>query len=862
MKDLKLRIDIRLILNFKFLIPNHHNMYRSFKALILLLILPTAAFAQLQSPSEFLGYELGEQWTPHYKVHAYFTHVAENSDMVSLKNYGETYEGRELVFATVTSAANQNRSEEIRTNNLKRVGFIDGEPTADKTPIVWLSYNVHGNETSSSEAAINTIYTLITDKSEWLNDVMVIMDPMINPDGRDRYVYWNKSVTGSKPDVNPESREHSEPWPGGRTNHYYFDLNRDWAWQTQVESQQRIRVYLDWMPHVHVDFHEQGFNSPYYFAPAAEPFHTAITDWQREYQTMIGKNHAKYFDQENWLYFTREIFDLFYPSYGDTWPTFNGAIGMTYEQAGHSRGGLGVRTVEGDTLRLWDRLTHHSTTGLSTVEITAKNKEKVVDEFANYFKQTRDNGAGEYKTFIVKKSSNPDKIAGLLQYLIRQNIEFGEASSASRIQGFDYSTGETGRVNIEEGDYVISTFQPQGTLVRVLFEPKPELVDSLTYDITAWEAHYAFGLEGYAVKGNVTQKPVSNTTTAVVSVSLNKPYAYLSKWNSLEDLKYLGALLKKGINARYAEKAFTLNGTNYDRGTLIITRNGNEKLGDDFDAIVKGTADQFGRLITPVATGFVTSGKDFGSSSVKFLTAPKVGLISGDGTSSNMVGHIWHYFDQQIDYPVSLINRDDLGFIDWDDYDVMIMPSGSYNSTFNENGLSDLKEWIQGGGTLIAMEGANGFLAGKDGFSLKRKSSDSDDDEKKEEDPNDKLKKYGESGRASASRLNAGSIFELTMDNTHPLAFGYNEQYMSLKLGSTGYEYLDSGWNVGAAKEDAHRSGFVGADAKENLKNSLSFGVQNMGSGKVVYMIDNPLFRGFWHNGKLLFGNAVFLLGN
>jgi len=851
----KLISSLQNFTKFKF-----KDMNRIIKSFIFLLILSTSAFAQLQSPAEFLGYELGEQWTPHYKVHAYFQHVAENSDMVEIEKYGETYEGRELVIVTVSSVENQNRSEEIRTNNLKRVGFIDGEPSADKTPIVWLSYNVHGNETSSSEAALNTIYKLITEKSEWLNDVMVVMDPMINPDGRDRYVYWNKSVTGSKPNVNPESREHNEPWPGGRTNHYYFDLNRDWAWQTQVETQHRIQAYLSWMPHVHVDFHEQGFNSPYYFAPAARPYHTAITDWQSEYQTMIGKNHAKYFDQENWLYFTKEFFDLFYPSYGDTWPTFNGAIGMTYEQAGHSRGGLGVRTAEGDTLRLWDRLTHHSTTGLSTVEITAENKERVVDEFSNYFQQTRENGAGEYKTFVVKKSSNPDKVASLLQYLIKQNIQFGEAASSSRMEGYDYTTGETGRVNIEEGDYVISTFQPQGTLVRVLFEPKPELEDSLTYDITAWETHYAYGLEGFAVKGNISQQPVSSTTTGTVSANVNKPYAYLAKWNSLDDLKYLAALLKKGINARYAEEAFTLNGNKYEAGTLVITRNGNEKLGDDFDKIVKKTADELGRFITPVATGFVNSGKDFGSSSVKFLTAPKVGLIAGDGTSSNMVGHIWHYFDQQIKYPVNLINRDDIGYIDWHEYDVMIMPSGSYGRTFDEDGLNDLKEWIRGGGTLIAVEGANGFLAGKDGFNLKRKTSKEDDE--KDEDPNDKLKKYGDSNRAFASRLNAGSIFELSMDNTHPLAFGYGETYMSLKLGSTGYEYLDNGWNVGAAKTGAVRSGFVGADAKEILENTLSFGVQNMGSGKVVYMIDNPLYRGFWHNGKLLFGNAVFFVGN
>ncbi len=821
-----------------------------------ILFITPNVLAQLQSPAEFLGYELGEQWTPHHKVLAYFQHVADHSDMVSLSSYGTTYEGRELVTAVVSSASNMNRIEEIRINNLKRVGFEEGQPTPDKTPIIWLSYNVHGNETSSSEAAVNTVYKLVTEHQEWLEDVVVIMDPMVNPDGRDRYVYWNKMVTGEEFDPNPDAREHHEPWPGGRTNHYYFDLNRDWAWQTQIESQQRIREYLKWKPHVHVDFHEQGYNSPYYFAPAAEPFHMAISDWQREYQTMIGKNHARYFDQNNWLYFTREIFDLFYPSYGDTWPTFNGAIGMTYEQAGHSRAGLGVITAEGDTLTLTDRLTHHTTTGLSTVEITALNKERVVDEFASYFAETRSDGSGEYKTFVVRKSSNPDKVSMLLQYLVKQNIEFGVARSASRMEGYNYSDGTTGRVNIEPGDYVISTYQPQGTLVRVLFEPRPELADSVTYDITSWEAHYAFGVEGYAVKGQIATDPVSMETTSSTTPYIERPYAYLAKWNALDDLKFLAVLLNKGVRARYAEQAFSMNGNEYAAGTLIITRNGNESLGDRFDEVVKSTADELGRTVTPVSTGLVTTGKDFGSSSVRFIDAPKVALLAGEGTSSNMVGHIWHFFDRQIDYPVTLINIDDMGGVQWSDYDVIILPSGYYGSTFNEDRLNELKSWIRSGGTLIAVDGGNRVLAGKDGFALKRKTSGGNGSE----NPDEKLRKYGEAQRESVTNFNAGAVFELTMDDTHPLAFGYDDQYMSLKLGSAAYEYLDNGWNVGVAKGDAHRSGFVGYKAKENLQNSLSFGVQNMGGGQVVYMIDNPLFRGFWHNGKLLFGNAVFLL--
>jgi len=837
-------------------------MKRLFSLSLFILLLAGNTFAQLQSPAEFLGYELGEQWTPHYKVYNYFNHVAENSDLVVIQDYGKTYEGRELTHVVVTSVANHSNLSEIQSNNLKLVGFEDGELTENTKAIVWLSYNVHGNETSSSEAAMFTIYELVTSKTAWLNDVVVIMDPMINPDGRDRYVNWNRSVTGAQFNAYPESREHSEPWPGGRTNHYYFDLNRDWAWQTQIESQHRLKAYLQWMPHVHVDFHEQGYNSPYYFAPAAEPFHKAITDWQRDYQTMIGKNHAKYFDENNWLYFTREIFDLFYPSYGDSWPTFNGAIGMTYEQAGHSRAGLGVITAQGDTLTLRDRLIHHGTTGLSTVEITAQNKDKVVEEFGKYFSNVQENGSGEYKTFIVKKSSNPDKSAMLMRYLLEQNIQVQQAANSSNTTGYNYSNGETERVSIEKGDFVISTYQPQGTLVRVLFEPKPELADSLTYDITAWETHYAYGVDGFALKSKIATEGITLETNAIATTTIEKPYAYLAKWNSLEDVQFLSYILKKGVKARYSEVAFSMNGKEYAPGTLVITRNGNMKLGNSFDMIVKDAADLLNRQLDMVTTGFVDSGKDFGSSALRLVQAPKVGLIAGEGTSGNMVGHIWHYFDQVVEYPISLINLDEVGNIDWSEYDVMIMPSGSYGNTFGDSGLNDLTSWIRSGGTLIAVDGANRFLAGKDGFNLTRKSSEDDEDEEEDEDMESRLKRYADSERASIPDLSVGSIYELTMDNSHPLAFGYDETYMSLKLGSSGYEYLESGWNVAVAKSGDPRSGFVGYKAKDMLGESLSYGVQNMGAGSVVYMVDNPFFRGFWHNGKLLIGNAVFLVGN
>ncbi|NGP77409.1 zinc carboxypeptidase [Balneolaceae bacterium YR4-1] len=841
MKNLKIGLSFLVILLF-FISPHIH------------------AQDNLQSPEQYLGYELGSKWTPHYKVMNYFRYVSEQSPMVTFEQYGTTNEGRELVIVKVASEENHGRLEQIRMDNLKRAGLLDGDP-ATNIPIVWLSYNVHGNETSSSEAALKTLYELVrpgnATSKQWLSNTVVIMDPMINPDGRDRYVNWYTQVVGDEFNAYGDAREHHEPWPGGRTNHYYFDLNRDWAWLTQKESRQRVELYQQWMPQIHVDYHEQSYTSPYYFAPAAEPFHKAITDWQREFQYTIGRNHARYFDSNSWLYFTREVFDLFYPSYGDTYPIFNGSIGMTYEQAGGGYAGLGIIKPEGDTLTLNDRLTHHYTTGMSTVEIASQNAEKLVGEFAEYYDSALENPTGEYKSFVIKAGNNPDKMKALFDLLNKHNIEYGKAARSRNLNGYNYNTGTTERVSVSENDYVVSAFQPKSVLARVLFEPRPQLADSLTYDITTWEQHYAYGLDGYALQEriavNQAPAPVKNVNNRVDG----SPYAYLAEWKDLADLQMLSELLQNDIKLRYAEEAFAIDGISYDPGTLIITRNGNTQMGSEFDSKVQEIATRHGQQLNPVSTGFVSSGSDFGASSVEYLKAPRVALLSGEGTSSYMVGEIWHYFDRQIDYPVTLINVEDLGSISLHEYDVLIMPDGYYNDELNGPRMNEIKEWITSGGRLIAVEGANGMLAGKEGFSLKRKDADNNDEEGND-DEEEMLERYGESQRESISSSNSGSIFKLTMDNSHPLAFGYGDTYFTLKRNADAYSYLDSGWNVGVAKENAHMSGFVGYMAKEKLENTLTFGVQNMGRGSVVYIIDNPLFRAFWYNGKLLFGNAVF----
>ncbi len=827
------------------------------------LLISAESMAQLRSPADFLGYELGDRYTPHYKVMGYVAHVAEESDFVSLHPYGETYEHRELNYLVVTTPANHQRIDEIRENNLKSIGLMQGEPTDLRKAITWLSFNIHGNETSSSEAAMKTLYDLANPGNEqsqdWLANSVVVIDPMVNPDGRDRYVNWFNGITGSEYDPDVASREHHEPWPGGRPNHYYFDLNRDWAWQTQVESQHRNEIYQHWMPHIHVDFHEQAYNSPYYFAPAAEPFHEVITDWQREFQTTIGENHVRYFDEEGWHYFTKERFDLFYPSYGDTWPTYNGAIGMTYEQAGGGLGGAAVITETGDTLTLKDRLTHHAITALSTVEVTAEHADRVVEEFEKFYSDAVENPAGRYKTYVVKGDNDPDKIYNLLTFLDHQRIDYSRVTSSQNTDGYNYNTGQTERLSVSEGDVIISGYQPKSQLARVFFEPNPALSDSLTYDITAWEAHYRFGLNGFATESRIqTGEEITPDDFRQPEVTgADEPYAYITEWSSMDDARFLAELVQKDVKSRVSTVPFSIDGRDFERGTLVITRGNNKNLGGDFDRIVREAAASHGRSLHGASSGYVSEGSDFGSSNVAFIEKPEVAVFMGDGVSSLSAGEVWHFFDQQLHYPARLFHTDHFSRVDLDKYNTVVLPSGYYSSMLTENGRSKLADWVQNGGTLVAIGNAVSAVSGMEGVQLSGKSS-SERDEAGEES---KLRIYDEQNRIRAMSNTPGSIYKTTLDHTHPLAYGYDSDYYSLKTDASAFGYLAGGWNVGTVQEDAHMSGFAGQLAKQNLEESLTFGVESAGSGQVIYMVDNPLFRGFWENGKLLVANALFFVG-
>ena len=699
-----------------------------YNSIILLLFINIQAFSQnIQSPSEFLGYEIGTQFSRHSQVIDYFDYVSNKlPENVIMEKYGKTYERRPLYLAYISSKENIKNIDLIRKNNLSNAGVIKKEINSSinkDIAIVWLSYNVHGNESSSTEASMKTLYLLLTKNSNLLDNTIVIIDPCINPDGRDRYANWYNQTVTIPYNTNSKSREHDEPWPGGRANHYLYDLNRDWAWITQTESKSRLKIYNKWLPHVHVDYHEQGIDNPYYFAPAVEPYHEIISKWQRDFQKEIGKNNAKYFDQNGWLYFTKETFDLLYPSYGDTYPTYLGAIGMTYEKAGGGVAGLGILNSENKVLTLVDRVNHHTTTGISTVEISSINAKKLNDEFKLFF-----NNNSEVKNYILR--GEKDKIDTLKELLDQHEIIYS-SGKPNKTSAYSYNKNKNKNIEIKNSDLIISVNQPKGKLVDVLFEQNAKLSDSITYDITAWSLPYAYGLEAYVTTKSIVESKHSDLIKE--NKYDKKAIAYGVKWNHLKDAKFLTDLLTTKLKVRFNKTELVNNGIKYNPGSLIIYK-GDQNNESMFKEVI-GLANKHNRKLNPIYSGMSDNGPDLGSSSIELIKNKNIAILtgdgSGDGVSSLNYGAIWYFFEQEINYPLTHININKFNRIDINEFDVLIIPDGYYFSIKNEKNTEKMESWLKNGGKIIAFSKALSIFSNSKSFKLKSKTTNTNLTEEK-----------------------------------------------------------------------------------------------------------------------------------
>jgi hypothetical protein len=817
------------------------------------------AQSTLPSPQSFLRL-YGEQYSPEYRVSEYLNLLSKSSDRILIRPYGESWEGRKLQLLIISSPENIRTLDDIRLTNLYNIGLETHSPANPVSKaIVWLSFGVHGNEAGASESVPEIVYRLLNDTDpeikEWLRNTVVIIDPNLNPDGNSRYTHWINGISGKRPHPSISDREHFEPWPSGRYNHYIFDLNRDWAWQTQKETKERVKVYNEWMPHVHADFHEMGYNANYYFAPAAEPFHKYISSFQRSFQTDIGKNHARYFDAKGLLYWTRERFDLFYPSYGDTYPTYNGAVGMTYEQAGNSRSGRSIILNNGDTLTLRQKIDNNTIIALSTIEVASKKHEELIRNFNQYFNQSKSNPPGKYMTYVLKKSGAALRMADLLK---KSGLEIGFSTVNQKMNAYHYQSRSTKAFEISQGDIVIQADQPRAVLLQVLMDESPELADSLTYDITAWCLPFAFDADCYAFTSKVNIKTDSESAVQQIIPCEGRQYAYVIKWGDVDAIKALSAVIGAGFRVRYAQKDIKFEALTVNRGDIIITRGDNPKkqnFDDELKTLTSGIS-----YMGCLSSGMSVNGGDVGGEAFQLMKKPTVLTVCGQGTDPTAVGEIWHYFDNVIDYPLSIIEKKDFFNIELSTYNTIVLPGGWYAFTTEET--DKLSDWVKSGGKLIVLEDAISLLSQKEGFGLEPFATDDEKSQAEKEEQEERLKyrtyPYDSFERRFISNGTAGSIIKNQVDNSHPLGFSMGQYYYSLKTSPSVYHLQKHFHNVIFVPKEYDSYGFVGAGLKMKIKESVTLASAKYGKGQIICFVDNPLFRGFWDKGLLLFGNAVF----
>jgi zinc carboxypeptidase/biotin protein ligase-like protein len=859
-------------------------------ALAVFLLAPTILWAQpfgepgpldpaVPSPDQVLGYPLGAKFTPHYRILAYLDSLDRASNRVMMEQYGTTEEGRPLVLLAISDPQNLARRAEIQAAYLqladpRRANDARARKMADDLPVaVWLSFNIHGNEASSSEAAMGVAYRLAAAQDPPLQDllkhVVVLIDPCLNPDGRDRYVQWINGVEGSRPDPLPASREHHEPWPGGRFNHYLFDLNRDWAWLTQAESKARVHAYLTWRPQVHVDFHEMYAGSSYFFFPPEKPIHAMFPPQVLEWGRTFGRGNAAAFDARGWPYYTAESFDLYYPSYGDSWPTFQGAIGMTYEQAGHSAAGLAFRRSDGDTLTLAERAHHHYVAALATVATAVEHRHDRLMDFHRFFVRDRASGPQAY---LFPPGDDPPRTAELMTLLMTHGAEVYASKSGISAGGLHSYDGKASDKNLPAGTYVVPLDQPLFRFLQAVLEPSPALPDTFFYDVSAWALPYAFGVRAYWSERKISGSLERLQAPPHPAGELVRPdagYAYLIPWSRNDAALAASSLLAKNVRLHFIDRKIQVGSESFSEGTLIAFRNDNDPR---LPALMKQVVDETGTRAVGVSSGLTDSGPDLGSDHVRSLKQPRVALLSGDAVGPTSLGACWYLLDRVYDVPHSLVQMDDLSESVLSNYTVLVFPDdeeggSGYSEMIDSTKVSVIKRWVQNGGVFVGLGGGAFFAAAdKAGLSSVKSLPDSAGKApaKGEDRKTQELKRRLETGaeREHRERIEEvpGTIFRIKMDPQHPLAFGYSGETQVFKMSRQALDLGPEGTNVAWFTASAKVSGYASRENVERFKEKPFLIDEPRGRGHVVLYVEDPNFRVFWYGLNRMFLNSIYFL--
>ena len=801
----------------------------------------TSLNKDIPTPESVIGHQVGKWHITHDKLVEYMKELASISDRITIDERGKTFEDRPLILLTITSEKNQKNIKEIQKNHIALTN-ANQETKLEKTPlVVYQGFSIHGNEPSGSNSALLLAYYLAASNSDFINQLLentvILLDPSFNPDGLQRFAYWANSNKNINLNPDPNDREYNEVWPGGRTNHYWFDMNRDWLPVQLPESRARIKTFHEWLPNILTDHHEMGTNSTFFFQPGVPSrTHPLTSKLNQDLTRKISKYHVKALDQIGSLYYSEEQFDDFYYGKGSTFPDINGGIGILFEQAS-SRGH--IQNSDNGVLTFPFTIKNQLTAGLSTLDAALNMRKEILNYQYNFYKNSREEAKKEKNSAIVfGDEKDAAKAYHLAEVLKRHKIKFHQIKNDFTKEKINYK---------KEHAYIIPKNQKNLKLINAMFEKRTSFKDSLFYDVSAWTFPLAFNLDyNMDVSMDMAGEEIVNLNLPNGVVNSKSDYAYLLSWNDYYSPGLLNEILNHNIIAKVALKEFVLNNKKYDYGTILIPVKNQNISSKSLYELLNKLANKNHLIIDGVNTG-LTNGIDLGSSKFKKIEKQNIAIIVGEGVNSYDAGEIWHLFDTRYNIMVTKLDVKSISRSDLSKYSSIIIPSSKGLSDMNSKKII---EWTKNGGNLITFKNSLNWVNKNKLLDLKIKSSSIPT----------KNVSFGQKDNHRGAQVIGGAIFEAKLDLSHPISFGYKNEHISLFRNTTIFMDIDeiSYNNPIIYTESPLLSGYVSEENLENLKLSVPFKTGGYKKGQVTCFTDNTNFRAFWYGTNKLLMNAIY----
>jgi hypothetical protein len=808
-------------------------------------------------PADILGYPVGTWHVRHDQLVNYMYALAEASDRVTIKEIGRTHEQRPLLLLTITSPSNQSNIEQLRTDHVARIDDGKSAP-ADAPLIINMGYSVHGNEPSGANASMLVAYHLAASNGaevqKLLNENIILLDPALNPDGLSRFAQWANSHKGKTLVSDKLHREHREHWPSGRTNHYWFDLNRDWLLLTHPESRARITQFHQWRPHVLTDFHEMGTDSTYFFQPGISSRKNPWTpDTNVTLTAALGDFHAKALDGQKQLYFTQESFDDFYYGKGSTYPDAHGSIGILFEQAS-SRGHL-QDSVNG-LLSFPDTIQNQVTTSLSTFAGSLANKSAILAYQKQFYSDTQKLIKDDkINAFVIQGSRDQSRFERVQEILSSHQIDFSMVSKNTQVESLELQANNA---------LVVSLDQAQYRLIRSLFSERQRFTDNTFYDVSNWNLPLAFNLNYSPLSKSEMRKlsTVKSVERKIVQTTLDaNAYAFAFEWHDYKAPALLQHLLTNKVQVRVAGADFTAEvaaassivSRDFSKGAIVIPMALQQPT--NLLDILSTQAKKLNVNLYNVASGLTSKGIDLGSRQFAAVTLPKVLLIGGKGTSQYEVGEIWHYLDTRVGLPATLLDLSDLNDVDIAECTHLVFASGSY-TTVNDDTTAAIKEWVRKGGVLIGQKSAVSWFS-------QQKWIDNDviATSKVDDAFTTKGLSFGDKDAFAAKKLIAGAVYRADVDLSHPLMFGFEDDDLPLfKTTNMVMKASNNPFNeVATYQEKPLVAGYTADELQKLIGKTTAIVAKPLGHGVVIGFVDNIHFRGYWDGTSKLMANSLYM---